>query len=336
MILGFVSYFVSVMEFGEIENYLRFKILQDQMITEYNNILHNTQSLVLSSLGVGGVIRNAKVSDFKEQIRTSLLLIESIQNQIRREGGGSTASQGNIKMRSGEGEERMFDLEQAAQQVISKAFGLINEEEGKILMEDSTVGFVVINLFNEFQEGLRGTSNRFIDEIEKLLGQKEDKFMIILVISILFICFGLLCLTPLLLKIESDKERILSFFLDISSRHVKSITSKCENFLTNLQVGDEDDLVSERSAIFSEEEEVEGVEVKKPKKKKRRKTKNSANAQNKVLMGLVGAMAVLAVFFGVNFLMSGALMGEVRPFIKETNLTSEAEGVFKFFFTTLG
>ena len=335
MILGFVSYFVSVMEFGEIENYLRFKILQDQMISEYNHILHNTQSLVLSSLGVGGVVRAAKVSDYKEQIRTSLLLIESIQNQIRREGGGSAASQGNITMRSVEGEERVFDLEQAAQQVISKAFGLINEE-GKILMEESTVGFVVINLFNEFQDGLRMVSNRFINEIDKLLGQKEDKFMIILVIAILFICFGLLCLTPLLLKIESDKERILSFFLDISSRHVKSITVKCENFLTNLQVGDEDDLVSERSAIFSEEEDAEGVEVKKPKKKKRRKTKNSTKTQNKVLIGLVGAMAVLAVFFGVNFLMSGALMGEVRPFIKETNLTSEAEGVFKFFFTTLG
>ena len=334
MILAFVSYFVSVMEFGEIENYLRFKILQDEMISEYNHILYNTQNLVLSSLGVGGIARNSKTADYKDQIKASLLLIESIQNQIRKEGGGSTASHGNITIRTGEGEERVFDLEQAAQQVISKAFGLINEE-GKILMEDSTVSFVVINLFNEFQEGLRGASNRFIQEIDKLLGQKEDKFMIILVIAILFICFGLLCLTPLLLKIESDKERILSFFLDISSRNVKSITAKCENFLTNLQVGDEDDLVSERSAIFSEEEDAEGVEVKKPKKKRRRKTKNSAKTQNKVLMGLVGAMGVLAVFFGVNFLMSGELMMEVRPFIRETNLTSETEGVFKFFLTTL-
>jgi hypothetical protein len=335
MVLAFVSYFVSVMEFGEIENYLRFKILQDEMISEYNNILRNTQNLVMSSLQVGGAAQNSKIPSYKDQIKSSLLLIESIQNQIRKEGGGSTANQGSIKMRSGEGEERVYDLEQAAQQVISKAFGLINEE-GKILMEDSTVSFVVINLFNEFQKGLRGASNRFIEEIDKLLGQKEDKFMIILVIAILFICFGLLCLTPLLLKIDSDKEKILSFFLDISSKHVKSITTKCENFLTNLQVGDEDDLVSERSAIFSEDEDGEGVEVKKPKKKRRRKTKNSTKTQNKVLMGLAAAMAVLAVFFGVNFLMSGDLMAEVRPFIRETNLTSEAEGVFKFFLTTLG
>lgn len=56
-------------------------------------------------------------------------------------------------------------------------------------------------------------------------------------------------LFPVLIKVNKTREEVLSLFLDIPEKTVKSLYQKAETFLSSLQVEDED----EGNSQFDEE-----------------------------------------------------------------------------------
>ena len=48
-------------------------------------------------------------------------------------------------------------------------------------------------------------------------------------------------LFPVLIKVNKTREEVLSLFLDIPEKTVKSLYQKAETFLSSLQVEDEDE-----------------------------------------------------------------------------------------------
>ena len=93
--------------------------------------------------------------------------------------------------------------------------------------------------------------------------QKDDTMIIILVISILALILSLIILFPVIKKVNSTKEEVLSLFLDIPKRTVRILSLKCTRFQTSLQdEGDNDSMESEQDSLaMSEEDEDNDSEI---------------------------------------------------------------------------
>ena len=105
---------------------------------------------------------------------------------------------------------------------------------------------------------------------------------------------------PCLWKINKQKQEILSLFLDIPEDNVKNLYSKCEKFISNLQVGEEEDEISEMDdASIGEQQKVkeeDGLES--VLRRRRKKVKNNCKA-NKcfILLVIIFSLGII-VYFG--------------------------------------
>ena len=102
--------------------------------------------------------------------------------------------------------------------------------------------------------------------------------------------------------IDRQKREILGIFLDIPEEKVKTLYSKCEKFISNLQVGEDDDAISEVDDLSMEEkkdEEEMAENFLRGKRKKRLKPGCKANRCFLSLMLLFG-VAIMG-YFGLNF-----------------------------------
>jgi hypothetical protein len=133
-------------------------------------------------------------------------------------------------------------------------------------------------------------------------------------------------LFPILIKVSKQKEKVLSLFLDIPEKQVKILYNKCENFISNLQVEDDDELQSDIEVSFEKEDDKSSY--KRP--RKRKKFKNSGKSHRKLLVKLsFGALIISFYFFG-NFLLSTNHLKHYGILIKEIATTSKAEGYYGF------
>lgn len=60
-------------------------------------------------------------------------------------------------------------------------------------------------------------------------------------------------LTIITLSVNKTQEEILSMFLEIPDKTVKYLYNKSENFISNLQIGEEEDVLSELEELEKEE-----------------------------------------------------------------------------------
>ena len=104
------------------------------------------------------------------------------------------------------------------------------------------VYFVQYNLFNSFYMNLTQASEYYVEGLIAKTTQKESIFFVLLFIAALSLILAMSVLFPILIKVSKQKEKVLSLFLDIPERQVKNLYNKCETFISNLQVEDDDEL----------------------------------------------------------------------------------------------
>ena len=234
---------------------------------------------------------------------------------------------------------QFFDLNQASQQLISKSFKVVNLNLTDFSFNEPNIFFVIFNIFNDFYLNLQTFSDYFTMNLFYVIDQKKNIFLALLIIAVLLDFISIVILIPLTSKVSESKDKVLSLFLDIPPKVLKKLCVKCENFLTNLQVGDEDDVASERSETVNtdefEEDESEIDPAKLKKKKKRKKSKKSSRAQRKFITILVCAVLVFEIYFGMNYFLSETLMQGLLPLVQEANDTSQAESTFAFYHAIL-
>lgn len=93
-----------------------------------------------------------------------------------------------------------------------------------------------------------------------------------MIIAGVALCLSMLIFIPLSVIVNRSREEILGLFLDIKEKKIKSLYSKCENFINNLQIGEEDDVGSLDDLDRMNEEDPLDSKM----KKRKRKFKNSS------------------------------------------------------------
>lgn len=139
-------------------------------------------------------------------------------------------------MHFSENYSELYNLNDATQQIISKILNIKNKPLSDLSANQSDIFFIENNLFNEYYFGLHQSSDYYVVELADRTTQKKNTFMIFLIISAISLFLALLILIPMLHNVRKTKENVLCLFLDIPERSVKYLYSKCENFVSNMQV----------------------------------------------------------------------------------------------------
>ena len=350
IIIAFASHFVSVIEFQEITETLNLKFLQDRTISEFIYIVENIQYLILLNQGLFGSKKTILEQQYKNEIIKSLTLIENIQNtfQISRdqisEKQKSLLTTDTIEIFFNSSSSQFFDLNQASQQLISKSFNVINLNLSAFSLDEPNIFFVMYNMFNDYHINMKKMSDYYVNDLNYKIEHKKSIFLILLIMSVLLNFAAIIILIPLVLEVTLSKDKILTLFLDIPPRVLKKLCLKCENFLTNLQVGEEDDIASERSEAMLDEEDDDNDEAsgnsetdagKVKKRRRRKKTKNGSRGQKKFYLMMILGVLIFEIYFGMNYFFSEKLINGLVPLIAEANDTSNAESVFSFYLLAL-
>lgn len=116
-------------------------------------------------------------------------------------------------------------------------------------------------------------------------------------------------------------------FLDIPDKTVKYLYNKSENFISNLQIGEEEEVLSEMEELDKEEQEELNKTLKSKRKKK--KFKNTNKDQRNYIFAFVIIILVLQSYFIFNYFMSDQLLANLNQMVPEINATARAESFFR-------
>jgi len=171
----------------------------------------------------------------------------------------------------------LFDINDATNQIIGKAY-LVNQEDlSNITMSDPNVFFVIYNSLNGCYKSLKNSVSLFIGDLVNMINNSENILVYSIVISVLLLFIGLIILIYFYVRISQHENHILSIFLEIPIHKAKLLFLKCEAFLTQIQQGNEDDdlMESEQMSDGSSDNENLLDTTNKKSNKKRKKVKIS-------------------------------------------------------------
>ena len=214
-------------------------------------LLSNIRDLTLINQGFVFNDTFLQESSLRKSLSDTLVEVQSVHTDIQLNSlplssqQNSLNTQKSIKIYFSPTNYQYFDLNDATQQIISKTLNIQHNNLSDININQSDVFFVTHNLFNDYYSNLKLASNYYVQALDDRTTLKKVVFMIFLIISAVSIFFALIILIPVLINVNKAKENVLSLFLDIPEKTVKILFTKCETFVSNLQVGEDDDLLSE-------------------------------------------------------------------------------------------
>lgn len=303
---------------------------------DLHTLLSNIRDLVL--INEGFTFNNAFLQEesLRKSIETTLIEVQQIHNDLQLNSLDISSklsdlnSKKSIRIFFSPTQTQFFDLNDATQQIISKALNIKNKNLTELTNDQSDVFFVTSNLFNEYYRSLISASNFYVEGLNDRTTNKKTTFNMFLIISAVSIFFSVLILIPVLINVNKAKEAVLSLFLDIPEKTVRILFTKCETFISNLQVGEDDDLLSELDEDivkkFTETDKKEEFGL----KKKRKKFKNSAKGQRKFFIIMIIGGMMIEAYFIFTYVTSNQFVNNVTTLINEINATSVAEPFYSF------
>lgn len=221
-----------------------------------------------------------------------------------------------------------FDINDATNQIIAKAYTINQLPLKNITVDNSDVFFITFNLLNSCYSAAKSSMSLFISDLVIMINDSLDLLGISIICSVLILFFSLAVLIFLFIKVSQYENQVLLIFLDIPIPKAKLLFLKCEAFLTQLQQGNEDDdlLESENMSEYSEEG-AEGNERSGKKNKKRKKIKFGYVGLRSFALKLLIISAIVEGFFVLKFFLYKAIMENQLSIQKEVNSTLYANGM---------
>ena len=309
--------------------------LANLRVADMHFLLSNIRDLTLLNQGFVFNDTFLQESSLRKSLSDTLVEVQSVHTDIQLNSlplssqQNSLNTQKSIKIYFSPTNYQYFDLNDATQQIISKTLNIQHNNLIDININQSDVFFVTHNLFNDYYSNLKLASNYYVQALDDRTTLKKVVFMIFLIISAVSIFFALIILIPVLINVNKAKENVLSLFLDIPEKTVKILFTKCETFVSNLQVGDDDDLLSEIEE-FSKQIKEDRKKDDFGLKKKRKKFKNSGNKQRKFFIIMILGGMVLEAYFAFSYITSIQFLNNLNGMISEINATSVAESFYSF------
>ncbi|CAD8162069.1 unnamed protein product [Paramecium octaurelia] len=335
--LSFSDFFVCQAQYNEIYSTLELVEYTNLRTAELHSILTSVQNLQMLNLNIFQINTTEASTAFenaqKTKLNNSIQLVSQLNKNLMlsniyiSDELNELQSQNVVKMKFGD-QYQNYDLMEATQQIVSKALNIRDKQLSKIVYEDSDVEFIIYNLLNDLVFQMRNSSNLYAEGLTEKTREKMETFQIILGISAAALGLGLLMLTIITLSVNKIQEEILSMFLDIPDKTVKYLYNKSENFISNLQLGEDDDVLSELEELEKEEQEELNKTLKSKRKKK--KFKNTNKDQRNYIFAFVFVILILQAYFIFNYFMSDTLLSNLAQLVPEINATSRAEGFYRF------
>ena len=245
-ILGFyfkINNVYKVKEYVKIIEYSSKQMSLIQYITLYSR---NLMFLNNGSLMHTNTTAEKKAFELKmrQGIENSLQEFDQINEEIQFSSFYKIASNTIVPMYFRENNDYShYDLNQASEQIITKAYYIRNMPLEEITYARSKVNFVLYNSMNDYFLILKNNFSTLMTDMASMNEQIFTIAVIFLATSISIICSLSLMNTFFFQKAYKIKVQILSVFLEIPQKTAKFLYSKCENFLVNISSGDGDDFM---------------------------------------------------------------------------------------------
>jgi flagellar basal body-associated protein FliL len=217
-------------------------------------------------------------------------------------------------------------LNEATEQIISKAFNFRNAPIDQLVTENTDYFFVTYNGYNEYYLALRNSAELYLKALQKNNKNKEDLIINILISSVLVFFAAVIITVPVLFKVNQTKAEVLRLFLDIPEKTMKMLYSKCEMYYSNIQMGEDEEDVALTEQDGEEMQETkhndnEGT-TEYEGKKKAKKFKNSNNTQGKLVLAVMGVVMILQAYFIYTYLSAKTTIDTVNQLLPELNYTA--------------
>lgn len=189
-------------------------------------------------------------------------------------------------------------LEQASQQIVSKALNILKSDPKLIVNENIDYFYVYYNVLNDFMTKLLDMYMTTVSDSKTQTESLYDQLLAILIFSACLTIVASILFSCILTSTLDKRQEILSIFLDIPEKTAKLFYTKCENFLQSIGSNDDDEVESEIE--FVEERNVEESVSLLGRKKKR--FKNNENKHfgffiKMILIGIVIQSYYILIFF---------------------------------------
>ncbi|CAD8112154.1 unnamed protein product [Paramecium primaurelia] len=338
VVLSFTDFFIIYEQYDEIYKTILLVKNQNQRNAELQTITTSIQNLLMLNMDVwefqneleqqkyetlwkkklNQSINNVDILN-KELMLTEVSLSDVILNMMNSD---------VVSMKSSEGISQMFDLSESIQQLLSKSLIIRDKPIQDIRLNDIDVNFVLFNSLNSLVFQLRAFSTLYANELRIKSENNKDTFLLILSISAAALGVGLFIMLIAIVSVNKTIEEILVIFIDIPDKMIKYLFNRAENFISNLQMGEDDDLISEMDEIEKENQNELNKQLKA--KRKRKKYKNTNKEQRNFTLGILIIILLAQGYFILNYLLSKTFLTDLNQMIPEINATARAESFYRF------
>ena len=335
--LSLGDYLASKSQLKTIQQDINLMDLSYQFTTEFMNILSNTRDLYLTNISVFDDDPVTLEASLKSSILTSLdeigVIKQKLDQQISSVSSAHAKLYNNpiISLNDINGGYDYKGLDQATDLVVSKAIEISVKPLDEIRPDDPDYYFITFNLLNDYYTALTNSSDMYATQLEYKAQDRKGALLVLLVVSGCSLLVIMAVLFYVLFSVIKAREEVLTLFLDISEKTIKGLYSKCENFVSNIQIGEEDELASNLDEDdFVEERKGETDMHEFVTRKKKRKFKNSGKGQQKLFLYFIVVALIIEAIFLYNFLSTDKILQNVSALTPEIKATIAATSFYSF------
>ncbi|CAD8043447.1 unnamed protein product [Paramecium primaurelia] len=336
--LSFVAFFLTNQQYNKISDQLYLVQQVGIRNAEFFNLMAATQNLQMQQIGIWTFTSDSESELYEKdqrqlindtintinEINTILTLNSDDDNEQLKE----LYTQNVVNMQVSEGVFQKYDLVQAMQQLLSKSLILRDKQLAYMTPKDEDFKFLTYNLLNDFALHLQNSTQQYSLDLAQKTADNRQELISILGTSSGILGVSLLLLIFFLIQMAKGLQEILVLFLDIPDKTIKFLYSKCENFLSNIQIGEDDEMLSDFDELEKEEREELNRTLKQRRKKKKYKNSNK-ELRNLILISLILTI-LFQSYFIIFYFLSSQMLTNLSQMVPEINSTSYCEGFYKF------
>ncbi|CAD8157650.1 unnamed protein product [Paramecium octaurelia] len=338
VVLSFVDFFIIYEQYDDIYNTIILVKNQNQRNAELQTITTTVQNLLMLNLDVWQLKTDSDKATYeslqKTKLNNSITNVDNLNKELMLSSVSlsdsilSMMGTDIVIMKSSDGNEQLYDLSEAIQQIISKSLIIRDKSIANINKQDIDVNFVLYNSLNSLIYQLRLFSKLYANELRIKTQDNGQSFLIILGVTSAAIGLGLIIMIIAMISVSKNQEEVLAMFLDLPDKTVKYLYNKSENFISNLQMGEDDEVMSEADDVEKEEQEELNKTLKTRRKKKH--FKNTNKDQRNFIFGIFFVLLITQGYFVLNYLLSHTFLMNLDQMIPEINATARAESFYRF------
>jgi len=334
--LSVADYLINNSDVKTIETNIDSISLSYQICVSFMNVLSNTRDLYLMNLALLTPTLGYEEMTLRDSIESSLNQISAnkilLDEKIDSLSDAQIAlfNDATIPLQRLNEDPDYKGLDQAIDLIVSKGIELVSLDLDEIDPSNSDYYYLTYNLLNDFYLALLESSELYTSQLTSS-HNSEVVLLILFILSALILSLLAVLLFVALFNVNKTREAILCLFIEIPEKIVKGLYLRCENFIANLQIGDEDEIESDadEDEAFEKQNLNEDDSEIVPRKKKRKYKNSRGNNGYFFLYFLVIALAIEA-FFIYNFLMAHNLFNTINVLTPEIQTTASADSFYSF------